>query len=52
VDLVVADPGGVQGAGGDLIGDQLALDITLGATARLGLLEAVDLSAGLAAVCG
>ena len=32
-DLVVADPGGVLGTGGDLIGDLLALDPYLGARA-------------------
>ncbi len=52
MDLVVTNLRGVQRAGGDLIGDQFALDISLGARAGLGVLEAVDLLAGLAAGVG
>ena len=48
-DLAVADPRGVLGAGGDLIGDLLALDPDLDAGARPRALEALDLGAGLGA---
>ncbi len=51
-DLVVADPGVVGGAGGELVGDLLALDAPLGAAVGADLLEPLDLVAGLSERAG